>query len=465
MKTRCVQLLTPALLLLLLVGAAASSAEEAGEAPVDLEALRSERKAKAIRYGVRQRISKRHNAAQEARLEGDYQTARELLSRLEGKKLNPYERALTYQLLGFVAYEAEEFPAAIDYFRKAVDQQALSVETENKLRFYIAQLYAIVENWPEVVATLEEWLRYQESPDPLGYYLLGVAHYRLEQFDEALVATQKAVDAVPEPKEGWLQLLSAIHLQREDYRAAQPVLERLVSSFPKKTYWVQLSMIYGALEEYRESLGVQQIAYLQGLLVEDRELRRLARSLLYHSLPHDAARVLEKGLEEGRIEADVESLELLGNSWIAAREYGRAVEPLGRAASLSEDGALFVRLSQVHMQREQWRDAAELLEKALAKGGLEDPGNVQLLLGISYYYDKKTERARSSFQRASRGASTRNEADAWLMHIERELGQAEQNGRAKTPLVLHPIDAGDVVPGSDGSAVRMNSGSSSSAGV
>ena len=34
--------------------------------------------------------------------------------------------------------------------------------------------------------------------------------------------------------------------------------------FPTKQYCVQLSLIYGARENYRHSLDVQQVAYLQG---------------------------------------------------------------------------------------------------------------------------------------------------------------------------------------------------------
>ena len=191
-------------------------------------------------------------------------------------------------------------------------------------------------------------------------------------------------------------------------------------AFPKKQYWVQLSLIYGARGTYEKSLDVQQLAYAQGLLTEDSELRRLARSYLYHQLPHPAAEVLEKGLEEGRIEAGEEVLELLGNSWIAAREFGKSLEPLRRAAMLSEDGKLYLRLAQVHVQREQWKEAAQLLQKALEKGGLEDLGRAHLLLGISYYSDDRPGRARSAFVRARAHDSSRIEANAWLEHIDRE---------------------------------------------
>jgi Tfp pilus assembly protein PilF len=74
------------------------------------------------------------------------------------------------------------------------------------------------------------------------------------------------------------------------------------------------------------------------------------------------------------------------------------------------------------MQREDWNQATQMLQKALEKGGLKDAGNTQLLLGISYYNDQRVEQARSSFARARQHDATREAADRWITHIERETG-------------------------------------------
>jgi Flp pilus assembly protein TadD len=131
-------------------------------------------------------------------------------------------------------------------------------------------------------------------------------------------------------------------------------------------------------------------------------------------------KVLEQGREDGAIAADVESQELLANSWIAAREYDQSLIPLRKAAEGSEDGKLYVRLGQVHMQREEWSEAVELLERAVEKGGLEDPGNAQLLMGICYYNDERVAPARSSFLRARKYDATRTAADRGITHMDTE---------------------------------------------
>jgi tetratricopeptide (TPR) repeat protein len=401
-----------------LAAAEPAEPEEAKEEePIDLEALAIERRVKSVMYPVNQRVSRYLAAAAEASEAGDPAKGKALLQKLNLKRLNPYERALVYRLKGYVAYAAGEYESTIDYFEKVLAEEVMSLDIDNSIRFNIAQLYGSLQKWDQVVKALDRWFRYVQTPNPLAYYLLGLSYYQLQDFDLAIENTRKAVDASPEPAEGWIQLLAALYIQQEKYAEAVPVLEELVVRFPKKTYWVQLSLIYGARDDFRSSLAAQQVAYLQGFIDEDKELRRLARSYLYHELPYPAARVLEMGLEEGKIERDAAAYELLANSWIAAREYDKSLPPLERAAELSGDGKLFVRIGQVHLQREEWSEAADSLQHGLDKGGLDNAGQAFLLLGIAHYNADRRGPARAAFERALRHESTRAEADRWIAHL------------------------------------------------
>jgi len=424
----------PRLSLVLLVALAAlalgvtapeAAAEEAEAGVTDLEKLAEERQRRAGRYPVRSRISRYLGAAAEEVDAEDPAEAKRLLHKLKPDRMNPYERALVYRLLAYVAYGAGDTEEAIENFKKVLGEEILPIRDEARIRFQIAQLYAGLQNWPEVIAWLERWLVYVESPDPLGYYLMGIAHYQLEDFDAAIASAETAIDLSTEPKESWLRLLSALFAQKQDYASATPVLEELMLRFPKKQYWVQLALIYGARDDYRTSLAVQQVAYTQGFLTEDKELRRFARSYLYHDLPYPAAKVLKKGLTDGQIVRNSDALELLANSWIASREYDRSLPPLLQAAELSEDGNLYVRLGQVYMQREEWDNAAERLAMAVQKGGLKDPGNAELLIGIAYYNGERPDQARTYFGRARNFSAVKAEAERWLTHIATETANAE----------------------------------------
>jgi tetratricopeptide (TPR) repeat protein len=426
MRALCsfLQVALPALLLTALILPARASAQSPDD-KISVEEIAEINAVRKVRRGkspIRSRISRYLSAAAESFEQGEPEKGRDLLDRLKLDRLNTFERANVYKLKAYMEYGAVNYPGAAANFENVLGEEILRVKDDTEIRFSVAQLHAAQQQWPEAITALERWFRYVQDPDPIAYYLLAIAYYQLEDFDNAIINGETAVDLSADPKEGWLQLLAALYVRNQDYAKAGPIFEELVMRFPKKEYWVQLSLIYGARDDYRQSLAVQQIAYQQGLLTEDKELLRLARSYLFKNLPYPAARVLSKGLEEGAVEADPQAYELLANAWIAAREYDKSIDPLSKAAELAEDGRLFVRLAQVYMQREDWGEAANLIEKALAKGGFDDKKNAQaqLLLGISYYNAQSVVNARSAFRQARVHEATREQADAWIAHLARE---------------------------------------------
>lgn len=393
--------------------------------PADLET------AKLIRMGrsmdqdnrINTRINRYINAAIEKQEEDGPEASLKLLARLNPKRLNRMERASVARIAASLHYSMGDTEAAIRSFKEAIGEETLPIDQETDMRFNIAQLRASKHQWDEAIEALYEWFRWAEEDKPIPYYLLGIANFQLKRPDMAIVNTEKAIEVAKKVKEPWLQLLAALYVQKQNYLKAVPVLERLVLEFPKKQYWVQLGLIYGALDNYRTSLAVQQVAYSQGFLTDDKDLRRLARSYLYADLPYPAAQVLDKGIADGIIEHDSKGLELLANSWIASREYEKSMPPLIEAAEIADNGDLYVRLGQVNLQREEWKAAADSLEKAIEKGELTNPGNAKLLLGIAYYNSGESFRSKRWFIEAMEYDKTRSDGKKWIDHIENEANQ------------------------------------------
>jgi len=392
----------------------------------DLETIEQKRQVVLFRYKLGHRTQRYLEAAGELVEQDKNGEAEALLKRLQESRLNPFEAAYVYQLLGFVAYGDDRPEQAIGYFNEALATEALQLKDENRLRFGIGQLNVGMGRWVDAIYAFKEWLRYTEDPSADGYFVQAIAYYQLKEYDAAVAHNLKALEASGgKPAEGWLRLLTALYAERQDFAKAAPVLEELLLRYPSKQYWNQLALINAAQEAYDVSLAVQQLAYTQGYLSEEKELLRLAQGYVYHSLPYPAARMLETELESGRLEETPEHYEMLANSWIAAREYNRALIPLRRAAELADSGTFYVRLGQVHMQREEWSEASGYLRKALQKGDLEDKqGSAQVLLGIALYNSGELVAARASFERARGWDKNRAEADRWIQHISKELGQA-----------------------------------------
>src|SRR5262249_52141294 len=109
------------------------------------------------------------------------------------------------------------------------------------------------------------------------------------------------------------------------------------------------------------------------------------------------------------------------------RESDKAEPALKKAAELSAKGVLFIRLGQVRLLKEDCDGAKSAFKSGLDKGGLDDAGQAEQLLGITYYNCGQIREARPWFEKSLHSEKTRATSEAWLKHIDEEL-QKSGNG-------------------------------------
>jgi len=179
--------------------------------------------------------------------------------------------------------------------------------------------------------------------------------------------------------------------------------------------------MYAELEDYEHAVIPLQLALRAGMLTEEGEIKRLADLLLYNQIPYRCGKTLTDAIDAKKVKADQKVMETLSNCWIASREYDKAIAPLTRAAEMSSDGRLFVRLGEVHVQRGEWAKATDALGKGINAGDLKNLPDAQVLMGIAFYNQKKLKEAKTWFERARQSGKTKDQADGWIRHIDSEL--------------------------------------------
>ena len=234
-----------------------------------------------------------------------------------------------------------------------------------------------------------------------------------------------AVESIETPQENWLVMLGQIYYIQKEWVLLTDVLVELIERFNKASYYTMLSSAYGESGEELKSLAVMQLAYTQGLLVREGQLRQLARMYLYHNIPHRAARVLQKGLDDEILEPDLVNLRLLADSWIAAREPENSFDSLDRAAALDDNGDLYMRLGQAYVQKQLWKDADEALGNALERDELKDRGAVHLLRGVARMNREMWKSATASFDAAEKFDDQQVSASQYKRYLQARKQQLE----------------------------------------
>jgi len=347
--------------------------------------------------------------------------AKDLLLGINLKRAKPYGRARVLCTLGAVEVQDGNNEKALDYLEQCVEVEALPPEDQLRNLFMVGQLQTMLERYDDAIVTLEKWISQVETPAPSSYYTLAVTYYQAGRPEDSLAPAKKAVElSVDTPRESWYRLLLSLYLSSSEYDEALALLDDIIIAYPKKDYWSQMAAIYSQKDDMGKSLAVQQLAKGEGFISESRDLLRVAQMLMVQGLPHRGAEVMKTGLDDGSIEPTRQAYQTYSDTLLQSREWALAVDPLGKAAEMEENGRLFVRLAQVNIQLGRWGDARNALDDAFDKGDLSDEGQAHILYGIAAFNDKKWNSATRAFGRAEGFDGTRETAGKWKAYVARE---------------------------------------------
>jgi len=390
---------------------------------------RETRRTPALRNNVYEKLSEAQAAA-EAK---DLTTAKRILDEMiaaDGKKsLNSYELANVYNLLAFIQYSREDYAGALQSYRQVVAQPEIPLAMEINTRFTIAQLYFVQEEWQKGIEALLQWFNMTEEPNANAYVLLAQGYFQIKDYDKALLNVQKAISMYKEagkvPKEQWYNLARYLYFEKNDVKNTVATLEALLTYYPKKEYWVQISHMYGEQNKEADQLAAMETAYVQDMLNRDSEQVTMAYLYLNGDVPYKAAKVMDKGLNNESIEGKSKNWELTGNAWRQAQELDKAIPAMEQAAAKSDKGELYARLCNIYLDNDQYKQAITTCNKGLARGGIKRPDTSRLVLGMAYFNDKQYDKAREAFTAAGRDERSAKYAEQWINYMDSELARQQ----------------------------------------
>lgn len=356
----------------------------------------------------------------------DFNTALQEITELQGKKrLSPYEQAQIWNLQGYTNYLREDYPGAIRSYERVLQQPELPEALAQSTLKTLAQLHFTVEDYPLALETINRLMAVIAEPAADIYMLLGQAHFQMGNFEEAIEPIKTAINMNKEqgrePRENWLLLLRVCYWELKDFPNMLLVLEELIKHYPKDTYVLTLAGVYSELGETKKQLALTEALYEKGYIDGKSHAVNLANLYLLHGMPYKAATVLEKEMAAGNVKSDVRNLRLLSQSWYQAREDTKAIPPLKQAAASSEDGELYIRLAQSHLNLEQWDEAADAARKAIDAGGLKRQDTAYIMYGMALFNQKKLEQARRAFQSAGKDNRSRRASAQWIKYVDSEI--------------------------------------------
>ena len=345
----------------------------------------------------------------------NYTEAQSKLEKLQQSVKNrPYEKAMVMQTLGYLYSSINKSDKAIESFKACLNLKVMPEQASQNIRLNMTQLYMEIDKNSQALEMYKLWLKNESNASASAHILGGTLYANLKDYKNAIHHIKTALSISKKPREPWYQLLLAIYFETKNHTDAAVLLEKMVARFPeKKNYWLQLSGTYFTLKKDKQALSVSQLAYSKELLQTEKEIINLVRLYLYMSLPMQAATLLEQNITNNRIVENKDNLLLLSDSFLQARESESASEYLLKAAKLSNDTQLMLKLADIQANTDNWKAVIETLD-TLNISKLKNPGKTHLLKGIAYYEQDKHADAIKSFRQASLDSNSRKNAQQWL---------------------------------------------------
>ena len=419
--------ITLKLCLAVIVGALAFSPSYAQKRADPDEDTTKTKQAQAVSKDVYEDIQK----AQELVDEKNYNGALRLLNNLYNPdKLTEYEQANVLNYIGFVYYNMDDVKNALRTYERMLAIPTLEPQMAKQTTYTMVQLLTMDEQYSKALTTLEKWFLLEPNPAPEPYILKAQNLYQVQRYKEMVEPIETAMRIANERdkpvKEDWWNLLNFAYFQDENYLKVRDIQKILLQNWPKSRYWKSLAGAYTELGEDEKLIYAYDAAHTQGMLVKDTEFVTMAQLYLQAEVPYKAATLMQEKMDAGVVGKTEKHYRLLSQAWQLSMEDKKAIPALKAAAALASDGELDQRLANSYLNIGEYGDCVTSANKAISKGGLKNPDNAQISLGMCLYNLRRYGDAKTAFRNAAKVPRSQRTASQWIQVIDAEVERNRQ---------------------------------------
>lgn len=334
----------------------------------------------------------------------------------------------------------KEYDKAIEFYRQALADQGLSDVANLEMQRELASVYLLKQDYSQALVVLETVRDKMSSPDESLLLLIGQAQFKSSDYlalADTLDWLMERLDNLSEPQ---LKQMLAMSWASRNYSQSETLLKTLIDRSPNDmTLWRQLTSIYLTQNKHKQALDRLALAREKQLAFSEQDIKLLANLYMSTNAKEKGARILENALQSGEVEANAEHYKQSFEYWLMAREQAKATVALKQAATLSGEMALYLKLAQLYMEREQWQAMHKTLLHACSDTiGDKYVGQANLLLGVSQLKLGDRVSARRSLINATLMGSQWQKANQWLQFMQAEPATPKEMRSIEGP--CQPLD-------------------------
>lgn len=226
------------------------------------------------------------------------------------------------------------------------------------------------------------------------------------------------------PSEDRINLLMNAAVRQKDVGSEAFALERLVTYYPKKEYWVTLLSRLQRKPGFadRLSLDTYRLSLATGSMTAAADYSELAQLALQAGSGAEAKQVIDKGFAAGILGSGPEAerhkrLRDLVNKRIDEAKKTEVDDE--KAALAAKDGNDLVKIGMNQVYEGQKAKGLQTMQQGIAKGGLKRAEDAKLHLGIAQLVAGENAKAQATLKTVSGTDGTGDLARLWSLYARR----------------------------------------------
>lgn len=349
-------------------------------------------------------------------------------------RLQSHERAEVFNLFAYAHYLNDNIPQALNFYKQTIAEEGANGPLVERNLKTIAQLNMLNDDFREALQYYINWacLRLQKPDTFLAsrdYSDLANIYYRIDDLDQALFYIEKAIGMEESAgnigRENWYSMQRSFYYQKENVPAVITVLKKLIVYYPNVKYWRELGGMFSELEDSRSQLAAYHLAYLQGGLETEGQMKGLSYLMIAAGAPYEGANLMIEGIDSGLIEADEDVMRAVGSAFYQAREMDKALPWMERAAEEGGEGEAYGGLAGIYSSLLRYEDAVRTGNEALRLGDLNRPDQIKMAIGAAHAALREYDDAIETFRTITDSRSTRS-ANDWIRYAASEKEREAQ---------------------------------------
>ena len=337
----------------------------------------------------------------------------------------PYDEHAINELLGFCAIRTNDYPTAAKSLEVGLNSGFLEQDQVPSRVRALAQVNYQIKNYGKAIEFGNRAVK-GGFADADMYTLISQAYYIQNDYKGTLkfvgdwVADQEKDGKTP--REGALQLMLSSCLKLEDDACTTRSLERLVASYPKDEYWQNLMRsMFRAGGNDKSMINVYRLATEVNAMRRPEDYTEMAQLSIESGVPGEAQSVLETAFQNKAFteQRDIErNTRLLNTAKTQAATDRATLAKQEKDAAAAKTGEADVRVGQAYLSYGQIPQAVTLIQRGIAKGGIKNPAEAQLLLGMAQLKAGNKPEAVKAFKEVKGDEVTTRLGNLWALHAQ-----------------------------------------------